>query len=467
MATLVRLPLELTNMVAAYLTSAKDFLSWISVDPEILQKLLENKSAVFESFVDRDLLPPTLAVLRLREIHQQSSELPSIQDLVISAFKLKAAAEESTPDLVWPTDKASALALLELMDEVECIVTAMQNYRYRDDSFWPETPWLHEHPEHSKRPEGLDFTLYDERTTRLLQHDSFWDKKDEHSMFVQKKLVLLFEIYVLCFCYGREFPDHTSDQTPFEILSMTTEDTSTQIDIRAVDFGEQIDKLASCLSRTCDSIIDSALRQVLNIRQVDAQPFWGSDVVLQEGVQTLKEALGTQKVMFHSARWSYYRKFVTWTRTGIESMTGTEARRLLRPSQVGLIPTGKGRVPIYRIACMDTGEFIVNDGYDGVTVVAYLETLQEQQNWDRMDGIHNAWKLLSGGIGRLAPLLRLDEGERQTEIIGALSRANSKCRSAIEATTSPLQWFQGSLKTWIKDYYPGSHIGVQPWVVAW
>ncbi|KAJ0369434.1 hypothetical protein COL26b_010423 [Colletotrichum chrysophilum] len=172
-------------------------------------KLLENKSAVFESFVDRDLLPPALAVLRLREIHQQSSELPSIQDLVISAFKLKAAAEESTPDLVWPTDKASALALLELMDEVECIVTAMQNYRYRDDSFWPETPWLHEHPEHSKRPEGLDFTLYDERTTRLLQHDSFWDKKDEHSMFVQKKLVLLFEIYVLCFCYGREFPDHT------------------------------------------------------------------------------------------------------------------------------------------------------------------------------------------------------------------------------------------------------------------
>lgn len=423
--------------------------------------------------MDRDLLPPALSILRLREIHQQSTELPSVQDLVISAFKSKVVAEESTPGLVWPTDKASALALLELMDEVECIVTAMQNDRYRDDTFWPETPWLHEHhehPEHPKQPgqtERLDFILYDERTTRLLQQDSFWDKKDEHSMFVQKKLVLLFEIYVLCSCYGREFPDHTSDQTPFQILSMATEDTSTQIDIRAIDFGEQVDKLASCLCRTCDGIIDSALRQVLNIRQVDAQPFCGSDVVLQGGVQTLKEALGTPKVMLHSARWSYYRKFMTWTRTGIESMTGTEARRLLRPSQVGLIPTDQGRVPIYRIACMDTGEFIVKDGYDGVTVVAYLETLQEQQNWDRMDGIHNAWKLLSGGIGRLAPLLRLADGERHTEIIGALSRANSKCRSAIEATTSPLQWFQGSLKTWIKDYYPGSHIGVQPWVVAW
>ncbi|KAJ0272816.1 hypothetical protein COL940_010223 [Colletotrichum noveboracense] len=348
MATLVRLPVELTNMVAAYLTSPKDFLSWISVDPEVLQKLLENKSVAFESFMDRDLLPPALSILRLREIHQQSTELPSVQDLVISAFKSKVAAEESTPGLVWPTDKASALALLELMDEVECIVTAMQNDRYRDDTFWPENPWLHEHhehpehPEHPKQPkqtERLDFILYNERTTRLLQHDSFWDNKDEHSMFVQKKLVLLFEIYVLCFCYGREFPDHTSDQTPFEILSMATEDTSTQIDIRVIDFGEQVDKLASCLCRTCDGIIDSAFRQVLNIRQVDAQPFWGSDVVLQEGVQTLKEALGTPKVMFHSARWSYYRKFVTWTRTGIESMTGAEARRLLRPSQVGLIPT--------------------------------------------------------------------------------------------------------------------------------
>ncbi|KAF3804147.1 hypothetical protein GCG54_00000496 [Colletotrichum gloeosporioides] len=439
------------------------------VHPEVLRKLLENKSMVFESFTDRDLLPSALSVLRLREIHQQSTELPSFKDLVISAFKSKAAAKESTPGLVWPTDKASALALLELMDEVECIVTAMQNNRHRDDTFWLETPWLLEHLEHPKEPERLDFILYDERTTRLLQHDSFWGKKDEHSMFVQKKLVLLFEIYVLCFCHGREFPDHTSDQTPFQILSMATEDISTQVDIRAIDFGEHIDKLASCLCRTCDSIIDSALCQVLNIRQVDAQPFWGSDVVMQEGVQTLKEALGTPKVMFHSARWSYYRKFVTWTRTGIESMTGAVARRLLRLSQVGLIPMDQGRVPIYGIACMDTctGEFIVKDGYDGFMAVAYLETLQEQQNWDRMDGIHNAWKLLSGGIGRLAPLLRLDEGERQTETIGALARANSKCRSAIEATTSPLQWFQGNLKTWIIDYYPGSHFGVQPWVVAW
>ncbi|KAF0322771.1 hypothetical protein GQ607_010012, partial [Colletotrichum asianum] len=239
MATLVRLPVELTNMVAAYLTSPKDFLSWISVDPEVLQELLENKSAVFESFMNRDLLPPALGVLRLREIHQQSTELPSTQDLITSAFKSKVTAKESTPGLVWPTDKASALALLELMDEVECIATAMHNYRYRDDSFWPETPWLQEHPEHSKRPEGLDFMLYDERTTRLLQHDSFWDKKDEHRMFVQNKLVLLYEIYVLCFCYGREFPDHTSNQTPFEILSMATEDTSTQIDIHAIDFGQQ------------------------------------------------------------------------------------------------------------------------------------------------------------------------------------------------------------------------------------
>ncbi|KAJ0385016.1 hypothetical protein COL922a_007225 [Colletotrichum nupharicola] len=226
MATLVRLPVELTNMVAAYLTSPKDILSWISVDPEVLQKLLENKSVAFESFMDRDILPPAL-------------------NLVISAFKSKVAAEESTPGLVWPTDKVSALALLELMDEVECIFTAMQNDRYRDDTFWPENPWLHEHhehPEHPKQPkqtERLDFILYDERTTRLLQHDSFWDNKDEHSTFVQKKLVLLFEIYVLCFCYGREFPDHTSDQTPFEILSMATEDTSTQIDIRVIDFGEQ------------------------------------------------------------------------------------------------------------------------------------------------------------------------------------------------------------------------------------
>ncbi|KAF4910285.1 hypothetical protein CGCVW01_v011700 [Colletotrichum viniferum] len=203
MATLVRLPVELTNMVAAYLTSAKDFLSWISVDPDVLQKLLENESVAFESFMDRDLLPPALSILRLREIHQQPTELPSVQDLVISAFKSKVAAEESTPGLVWPTDKASAFALLELMDEVECIVTAMQNDRYRDDTFWPENPWLHEHrehPEHPKQPkqteqtERLDFILYDERTTKLLQHDSFWDKKDEHSMFVQKKLVLLFEI---------------------------------------------------------------------------------------------------------------------------------------------------------------------------------------------------------------------------------------------------------------------------------
>ncbi|EQB51841.1 hypothetical protein CGLO_08575 [Colletotrichum gloeosporioides Cg-14] len=188
--------------------------------PEVLRKLLENKSVVFESFTDRDLLPSALSVLRLREIHQQSTELPSFKDLVISAFKSKAAAKESTPGLVWPTDKASALALLELMDEVECIVTAMQNNRYRDDTFWLETPWLLEHLEHPKEPERLDFILYDERTTRLLQHDSFWGKKDEHSMFVQKKLVLLFEIYVLCFCHGREFPDNTSDQTPFQILSM-------------------------------------------------------------------------------------------------------------------------------------------------------------------------------------------------------------------------------------------------------
>ncbi|KAF6802669.1 hypothetical protein CSOJ01_11440 [Colletotrichum sojae] len=124
MSALSRVPPEVHELFVSNLESPTDVKSWISASTVNFSHFLVCRSEIFDTHIGLHLLPEALTVLQLRQIHERSNTPVEIEQLVdVACESLKPNGPLSPRSLV-PDDFDTIVSLLNLADEMNCILLA-------------------------------------------------------------------------------------------------------------------------------------------------------------------------------------------------------------------------------------------------------------------------------------------------------------------------------------------------------
>ncbi|KAF6833348.1 hypothetical protein CMUS01_06594 [Colletotrichum musicola] len=415
MSALSRVPPEVHELFVSNLESPTDVKSWISASTVNFSHFLVCKAEIFDTHIGLHLLPEALTILQLRQIHERSNPPVEVGQLVDVACESLKPNGPLSPRSFVPDDFDTIVSLLDLADEMNCILLGM--YQGKSNGIWPF--W-------NPVPRDPSWTP--------LQHAA-------HELFRFRKAILTFELHIQALYRNQPILEGVEDRQPCNRLESV-------MPSRLVF----VDWVSGLVYHKNSTWIQLASRKVVAVNPIDAyrQQYSRQNATFREPAQTLLEALGDPVVLSASAH-----ETVPWSYKGtlgeLESLRKTTIDFLVQyrtfnlgGSRVGTLNSDAGDKTVHRLVCKPENdpfriehspEFLFQRDENGLAAIASLQTIRGEKDWDQLDTIHYIWQLSSGGISPVARMLRLTEMERQEELIynyvpaPASSRADiSSCR---------------------------------------
>ncbi|TQN67109.1 hypothetical protein CSHISOI_08324 [Colletotrichum shisoi] len=410
MPHIFRLPSELHYQIMMELDSVIDLRAWISTSHIAVEYFLEYKANVLAQHINDYLLPEALAVVRLRRIHEESTEPAKARDLVNLTCELLESMDPLAPlSALLPEDSYTSMALLELIEDVSLIESGITQCQ--------------SHP------------------TLSAGYNDKWHQRP----------ILLFELYAQCLYRNYEIYEAGEEQELYDRLDKAIE---ARADPYFTCSGRNLSNSNQVVEFVCrrnDDYQQLALRKVVRIYKIGGQPSFKSQIAVKEPAQDLREAIDDPIVCSRSTRllWANDDKMREI------QMLGKPAIDLMRRNkdsdvsvaQVGTWHTESGDVPVYRLACPEwenevwngyPREFLFRKDRDGFTAVASMLLLRERKGWTPVDDIFNLWRMAAGGIRPLARLMRMTPPERQQHVLDHYARPPSDARDRIKDVLNPV-----------------------------
>lgn len=391
-------PSEVQRIIMSNLESPTDVKSWISTSTVNFSHFLEYKAQIFGIHMDLHLLPEALTVLQLRQIHEKSSTPVAVRQLVDVACESLKPAGSRSPRSFMPHDFATILALLGLAEEINCIVSGMRSYRS---------------PPGRLTPPSLP----------LIKMLTVPPHCDAIELFRLQQAVVTLELYIQCMFRHQNIIEAQEERW-----------LCNRLESLLPKCGGVFYSAFRFISRANYTFLRLACRKVVSVNRISGRPFLTENITLREPAQTLLEALGDPDVLSTSALMQW-RSFTSSRRTWKDlerlhkpNVDQMEERRHtdFSATQVCTLHTASGDLPVQRFVCADennpgsvalTKEYLFQRDENGLTAIASLLTIREQNSWSLLDDINYTWHLVSGGIRPLSRLLRMSRMDRQKELI--------------------------------------------------
>ncbi|KAF6813361.1 hypothetical protein CPLU01_14678 [Colletotrichum plurivorum] len=122
MSALRRVPPEVHELLVSNLESPTDVKSWMSASTVNFSLFLVYKSEIFDTHIGLHLVPEALTVLQLRQIHERSNTTVEVGQLVDVACESLKPNGPLSPRSFVPDDFDTIVSLLDLADEMNCIL---------------------------------------------------------------------------------------------------------------------------------------------------------------------------------------------------------------------------------------------------------------------------------------------------------------------------------------------------------
>ncbi|KAF3804145.1 hypothetical protein GCG54_00000494 [Colletotrichum gloeosporioides] len=187
------LPPDIHLLIMSNINCPRDLRSWIAANPQAFKQVTDYKSAVLGNYIDCNLLPELLAVVRLRQMHTRNPVKPTTDELVELVRELVAGIGPRAPDHLWPEDIRSVLGLLKVIEEVCIVLSGLWVHDYENTEQYYFLPWR--------------FLP----SSRRSQSEWTTEPDDAENLFYKQRAVLCFEIYVQSLYLGRA-PDESSSE---------------------------------------------------------------------------------------------------------------------------------------------------------------------------------------------------------------------------------------------------------------
>ncbi|KAK2035489.1 hypothetical protein LX32DRAFT_1251 [Colletotrichum zoysiae] len=415
LATLDRLPLELHLLIFQHMKSARAFRALISTSKAVFVNFLDYWPTMFAMHMDIHLLPEALTIVRLRQIHRQSKAPVGAQQLVDLVCESLNNVGPVSPRSLLPHDFTTVVALLKLVEETDIILTGTHLLRPAWD-------------------EGFAYNLPGAHTSMYMNQRGLY-------MYFCQRGVLAFELYMQALFRVQGFAERTYIGGSYDRLTSTIKGLPKIGDrTRTWTLTERMfDETVRFVCRQNDKYLRLASRKAVSVHDIPGRSCLTSDIKFREPARSLHEALDDSLVSRSS----------TGFRMGDGELGTLHALESLPNDRVCFddenaatrVGVAAGDQPVYRIACRDERtpfhfygrEFLFKRNHNGLTAVAEILTVQQQEGWDPIDEINYLWQMVSGGISPLVQLSRMNEPDRLQFLADQYVRAPSADRSKIES----------------------------------
>ncbi|KDN62567.1 hypothetical protein CSUB01_02284 [Colletotrichum sublineola] len=347
------------------------------------------------------VLPKALTIVRLRQFHRQSKAPVGAEQLVDVVCKSLNNFNQVSPRSLLPTDITTVMALLELIEETNIILSEILS--------WPQNVV---HRLHGRAPDRIT-------DLSLLPH------LGEGQLYIYQQALLAFELHIQALFRVQKLAlARTDEREMYDRLSATIRVLMPEC--MPLPSTGTFKRIVWFVCYKNNEYIRSASRKVVGIRNLVGRPRLTSSITVREGARSLREALDDCVVSVASG--NILHRSLPRTIQQLESLSGYYLAKPdifyrvdLESTQVCTWHTKAGDKLVHRFLCYNEKElnrdFYAHDilfmrDENGFTAVAEVVTAAEQEAWDQIDEVNYLWQRVSGGISPLVRLLRMNGPDR-------------------------------------------------------